>query len=115
LAQVTSIPLLGVVAHGSKQDKETMLLDAKGPIAESFRSIRVNLQYLAAGLDKKVLGVTSSIPGEGKTFCAVNIATELAMAGRRVMLVETDLRRKPGRTWQGSIPPLTLHFLVQLA
>ena len=93
LAQVTSIPLLGVVAHGSKQDKETMLHDVKGPITESFRSIRVNLQYLAAGLDKKVLGVTSSIPGEGKTFCAVNIATELAMAGRRVMLVETDLRR----------------------
>jgi capsular exopolysaccharide synthesis family protein len=93
LAQVTTIPLLGVVAHGSKSDKATMLREAKGPIAESFRSIRVNLQYLSAGLDKKVLGVTSSIPGEGKTFCAVNIATELAMSGRRVMLVETDLRR----------------------
>ncbi|GAB2700276.1 tyrosine protein kinase [Hymenobacter frigidus] len=93
LAEVTTIPLLGVVAHGSKSDKISMLRDAKGPIAESFRSIRVNLQYLAAGLDKKVLGVTSSIPGEGKTFCAVNIAAELAMSGRRVMLVETDLRR----------------------
>ena len=93
LAQVTSIPLLGVVAHGSRTDKATMLRDAKGPIAESFRSIRVNLQYLAAGPDKQVLGVTSSIPGEGKTFCAVNIASELAMSGRRVMLVETDLRR----------------------
>lgn len=93
LAQVTSIPLLGVVAHGSKADKATMLREVKGPIAESFRSIRVNLQYLAAGLDKKVIGVTSSIPGEGKTFCAVNLATELATSGRRVMLVETDLRR----------------------
>ncbi len=93
LAQVTTIPLLGVVAHGSKADKETMLHDAKGPIAESFRSIRVNLQYLMAGPEKKVLGVTSSVPGEGKTFCAVNIATELAMSGRRVMLMETDLRR----------------------
>ena len=93
LALVTSIPLLGVVAHGSRANKETMLRDAKGPIAESFRSIRVNLQYLAAGPDKQVLGVTSSIPGEGKTFCAVNIAAELAMSGRRVMLIETDLRR----------------------
>ena len=93
LAEVTSIPLLGVVAHGSSADKATMLRDAKGPIAESFRSIRVNLQYLAAGVDKKVLGVTSSIPGEGKTFCAVNIAAELAMSGRHVMLIETDLRR----------------------
>ena len=93
LAQVTNIPLLGVVAHGTRAAKETMLRDAKGPIAESFRSIRVNLQYLAAGPDKQVLGVTSSIPGEGKTFCAVNIASELAMSGRRVMLIETDLRR----------------------
>ena len=93
LAQITTIPLLGVVAHGTKTNKETMLRDAKGPIAESFRSIRVNLQYLTAGLDKQVLGVTSSIPGEGKTFCAVNLASELAMSGRRVMLVESDLRR----------------------
>ena len=93
LAQVTSIPLLGVVAHGSRANKATMLRDTKGPIAESFRSIRVNLQYLAAGPNKQVLGVTSSIPGEGKTFCAVNIAAELAMSGRRVMLMETDLRR----------------------
>jgi uncharacterized protein involved in exopolysaccharide biosynthesis len=93
LSRVTDIPLLGVVAHGSRTDKKSMLLDARGPIAESFRSIRVNLQYLAAGPDKKVLGVTSSIPGEGKTFCAVNLASELAMSGRRVVLIETDLRR----------------------
>ena len=93
LAQITSIPLLGVIAHGTKADKETMLRDPKGPIAESFRSIRVNLRYLTAGRDKQVMGITSSVPGEGKSFCAVNIAAELAMSGRRVMLVETDLRR----------------------
>ena len=111
LAEVTSIPLLGVVAHGSKQNKVTMLKDAKGPIAESFRSIRVNLQYLSAGMDKKVLGVTSSIPGEGKTFCAVNIATELAMAGRRVMLVETDLRR-PTVASYFDLAPVPTHGLA---
>ncbi|OON65683.1 hypothetical protein B0919_23705 [Hymenobacter sp. CRA2] len=93
LSEVTSIPLLGVIAHGSRKDKQTMLDTPKGPIAESFRSVRVNLQYLSAGLDKKVLGVTSSVPGEGKTFCAVNLAVELAYSGRRVILVETDLRR----------------------
>ena len=111
LAQVTSIPLLGVVAHGTTADKVTMLRDAKGPIAESFRSIRVNLQYLAAGLDKKVLGVTSSIPGEGKTFCAVNIAAELAMSGRRVVLVETDLRR-PTMASYFNLDPSPAHGLA---
>ncbi|RSK29829.1 GumC family protein [Hymenobacter metallilatus] len=93
LSRITTIPMLGVVAHGSKHDKETMLTDPKGPIAESFRSIRVNLQYLSAGLDKKVIGVTSSIPGEGKSFCAVNLAAEMAQSGRKVLLLECDLRR----------------------
>ncbi|GAB2779055.1 capsular exopolysaccharide synthesis family protein [Hymenobacter luteus] len=93
LSRITAIPLLGVVAHGSKQDKENMLHDPKGPLAESFRSIRVNLQYLAAGLDKKLIGVTSSVPGEGKTFCSVNLAAEMAQSGRKVLLLECDLRR----------------------
>ena len=93
LAQLTAIPVLGVVAHGARADIEHLLHQTHGPLAESFRSIRVNLQYLAAGPDKNVLGITSSVPGEGKTFCAVNLATELASSGRRVVLVETDLRR----------------------
>ncbi|GAA3995409.1 tyrosine-protein kinase domain-containing protein [Hymenobacter fastidiosus] len=93
LSRITAIPMLGVVAHGSSADKEHMLDNPKGPIAESFRSIRVNLQYLSAGLDKKIIGVTSSVPGEGKTFCAVNLAAEIAQSGRRVLLLECDLRR----------------------
>ncbi|GGG32967.1 polysaccharide biosynthesis tyrosine autokinase [Hymenobacter glacieicola] len=93
LSRITNIPMLGVVAHGTAQDKENMLRDPKGPIAESFRSIRVNLQYLAAGLDKKLIGVTSSVPGEGKTFCSVNLAAEMAQSGRKVLLLECDLRR----------------------
>ncbi|MCB2378943.1 polysaccharide biosynthesis tyrosine autokinase [Hymenobacter sp. BT635] len=101
LARITGIPMLGVVAHGTRADKENMLRDPKGPIAESFRSIRVNLQYLSAGLDKKIIGVTSSVPGEGKTFCAVNLAAELAQSGRRVLLLECDLRRPTVATYFG--------------
>ncbi|UOQ70038.1 GumC family protein [Hymenobacter cellulosilyticus] len=93
LSRITNIPLLGVVAHGSSADKENMLKEVKGPIAESFRSIRVNLQYLSAGLDKKLIGVTSSVPGEGKTFCTVNLAAEMAQSGRKVLVLECDLRR----------------------
>ncbi|NVO32567.1 polysaccharide biosynthesis tyrosine autokinase [Hymenobacter lapidiphilus] len=93
LAQLTDIPMLGIVTHGDRADTRNLLHETKGPLAESFRSIRVNLQYLAATPDKKVLGITSSVPGEGKSFCAVNLATELANSGRRVVLVETDLRR----------------------
>lgn len=99
LAQLTDIQVLGVVAHGSDADTRDLLYQSRGPLAEAFRSIRVNLQYLAAGPDKKVLGITSSVPGEGKTFCAVSLATELARAGHRVVLVETDLRRPTFATY----------------
>jgi capsular exopolysaccharide synthesis family protein len=70
-----------------------MLHDPRSPIAEAFRAVRVNMQYLAAGLDKRVIGVTSSVPGEGKSFCTVNLAAELAQSGRRVMVLECDMRR----------------------
>ena len=111
LSRITTIPILGVVAHGSKQDKANMLRDPKGPIAESFRSIRVNLQYLSAGLDKKVVGVTSSVPGEGKSFCAVNLAAEIAQSGRRVLLLECDLRRPTVAGYFGLEKACTEHGL----
>ncbi|MBT9393575.1 polysaccharide biosynthesis tyrosine autokinase [Hymenobacter sp. NST-14] len=111
LSRITTIPILGVVAHGTKQDKENMLRDPKGPIAESFRSIRVNLQYLSAGLDKKVVGVTSSVPGEGKSFCAVNLAAEIALSGRRVLLLECDLRRPTVASYFGLEGACTEHGL----
>lgn len=93
LARLTKIPLLGVIPHGTAADKATMLHDPRSSIAEAFRTVRVNMQYLAAGLDKRVIGVTSSVPGEGKSFCTVNLAAELAQSGRRVMVLECDMRR----------------------
>ena len=93
LARVTAIPVLGAVPHVAAKDKATMLRDQRGQVAEAFRSIRVNMQYLSAGIDKRVIGVTSSVPGEGKTFSAINLAAELAQGNRRVILLECDLRR----------------------
>jgi capsular exopolysaccharide synthesis family protein len=93
LTRLTNIPLLGVIPHGTAEEKQTMLHDPRSPIAEAFRAVRVNMQYLAAGLDKRVIGVTSSVPGEGKSFCTVNLAAELAQSGRRVVVLECDMRR----------------------
>jgi len=90
----TSIPFLGIITDaGSRNPKLPVLEKPLSAISESFRSLRVNLQYLAAGMDKKVIGITSSISGEGKTFCAVNLSADLAMSGKKVLLIETDMRR----------------------
>ncbi len=110
LARLTNIPLLGVIPHGTAQDKQTMLHDPRSLIAEAFRSVRVNMQYLAAGLDKRVIGVTSSVPGEGKSFCTVNLAAELAQSGRRVAVLECDMRR-PTLAGYFGIDPRARHGL----
>lgn len=62
-------------------------------MGESFRSLRVNLQYLTFGKDIQVIGFTSSGESEGKTFCAVNLAASMSQSGRRTVLIDTDLRR----------------------
>ncbi|GHA80387.1 GumC family protein [Pontibacter akesuensis] len=93
LGNITNIPFLGVVAHGTRKDKLAVLNNQRSAIAESFRSIRINLQYLMADNSFKVIGVTSSISGEGKTFCSVNLSSEMALSGKRVVLIESDMRK----------------------
>ncbi|WP_242928755.1 GumC family protein [Pontibacter vulgaris] len=94
LKAITDIPFLGVIAHNpDKKDGLVMLHQSRSAIAESFRSVRINLQYLASNTGTKVIGLTSSISGEGKTFCSVNLSLELASSGKKVVLIETDMRK----------------------
>lgn len=67
--------------------------DTKSPIAEAFRTLRTNLQFSFLGKDVKSLLVTSAGPGEGKSTVICNLAVALAQSGKRVVLVDTDLRR----------------------
>lgn len=93
ISSITNIPFLGVIAHGTKNDKLAVTNNPKSAIAESFRSIRINLQYLLSNSNFKVIGVTSSISGEGKTFCSVNLSSEFAASGKRTVLIESDMRK----------------------
>lgn len=93
LNNVTNIPFLGVIAHGTKADKLAVKNNPRSAIAESFRSIRINLMYLMSETSFKVIGVTSSVSGEGKTFTSVNLSSELAMSGKRTILIESDMRK----------------------
>jgi capsular exopolysaccharide synthesis family protein len=93
LNNVTNIPFLGVIAHGTKTDKLAVKNNPRSAIAESFRSIRINLQYLMSEKPFQVIGVTSSVSGEGKTFTSVNLSSEIAMSGKRTILIESDMRK----------------------
>ncbi len=93
LEQFTKIPFIGTISHASKREQSTIVAHARSAVGESFRSLRVNLQYLTLGQNANVIGITSSRESEGKTFCAVNLAAVMAYAGRRTILIDTDMRR----------------------
>jgi capsular exopolysaccharide synthesis family protein len=90
----TPIPFIGSITHGSKSDRQAVIVaNAKTALGESFRSLRVNLQYLTLGNETNVIGVTSSVESEGKTFCSINLAAAMAQAGRKTVIIDADLRR----------------------
>lgn len=89
----TKIPFIGTITHGNKREQGTIIAHARSPIGESFRSLRVNLQYLTLGKNANVIGITSSRESEGKTFCSVNLAAAMAHSGRKTILIDTDMRR----------------------
>jgi len=91
--QHTKIPFIGTISHANKREQGQIIAHARSPIGESFRSLRVNLQYLTLGKNANVIGITSSRESEGKTFCSVNLGAVMAYSGRRTILIDTDMRR----------------------
>lgn len=95
VASATPAPILGRITSDPAAAKLTPIAALTGTSrwAEAFRVLRTNMQYVEVDHDKKVIVVTSSLPGEGKTTTSVNLAVTMAMGAHSVVLVECDLRR----------------------
>ena len=93
LLNSTNIPILGLIGHSDNATSLVVSNASKSIIAESFRALRTNIQYLAADKVKKVITVTSSIGGEGKTFTTMNLAAIIALSGHKTVLIGGDLRK----------------------
>jgi len=93
LSKMTRIPILGVVGHVTKNDNLIVQHNPKSRIAEAFRSVRTNLQFFGSGSGNKVILITSSVGGEGKSFVTLNLAAVYAMQDYKVVIVGLDLRK----------------------
>lgn len=95
LKRLTNLPVLGEIIYTPEASEGYIIVDKdpKAAVTESFRAIRTNLEYMASDSSSKVILITSYNPGEGKTFCSVNLATILAKAGKGVLLLELDLHK----------------------
>jgi len=92
------LPYLGTIYHFNSKNRtyrgELQMIEAPySHVAEAFRTIKANLIFTASvGNPKKSILITSAVPSEGKTFVTANLGVALAQSGKRVLLVETDLR-----------------------
>ncbi len=95
IERLTEYPVLGKIMHNYKRINNVVFEFPLSSIAESYRTLRTNIDfYIKGGGHNKVIMVTSSIQGEGKSFTALNLAMSYAQLGRKTILMDFDLRKK---------------------
>jgi len=89
----TAIPILGSIIHDLTKAALTVHENPKSIIAESFRALRTNLQFMLTEPNGKIISIQSTNPNEGKSFITINLATILAMNNKKVLVIGADLRK----------------------
>ena len=91
----TTIPVLGEIPHRKSNINDSDIVvstQSEDVIGEAFRLLRLNMTFI--NKDARVIMFTSTMPGEGKTFISRNFAATLGLAGKKVVLVDTDIRKR---------------------
>jgi len=89
----TNLPILGNIFHDLTKSDLPVFENPKSNIAESFRGIRTNLQFMFTKPQGKIISIHSIIPCEGKSFISINLATILAMNNNNVLIISIDMRK----------------------
>ncbi|MEP2772824.1 MAG: polysaccharide biosynthesis tyrosine autokinase [Fulvivirga sp.] len=96
LEKLTTAPILGAVPVASEKMEITKLVIDQSPksaVSEALRSIRTNIEFMLHNDAKRVISVTSTIGGEGKTFVSVNLGGIIALSKKKVLILDLDMRK----------------------
>lgn len=98
IESLTNIPIIGIIRKytDAVDEDNRQILSIKNPkslFAESVRSVRTNLSFLASEKQSKIVCITSEISGEGKSFTTVNLASTLSLIEKKVIVIAADLRK----------------------
>lgn len=93
IEKITEAPILGEIGHSYSDKTLIVNLTNRSLIAEQFRILRSNLQYIIGNKPKYTILVTSSFSGEGKSFISTNMGSVLALTGKKVIILEFDIRK----------------------
>lgn len=91
--KVTETPIVGEIGHSYSDKVLIVNKTSRGMVAEQFRIVRANLQYVINNISNPVILVTSSYSGEGKSFVSTNMAAVMALTGKKTILLEFDIRK----------------------
>ncbi|MDP4267187.1 MAG: polysaccharide biosynthesis tyrosine autokinase [Bacteroidota bacterium] len=92
IEKITNIPVLGIIGHSNFNTDLVVTQYPKSILTESFKSLKANLQFFSPNSKSKLLVITSSIRGEGKSFFCANIASTFAVSNKKVIIIGCDLR-----------------------
>lgn len=87
------IPVLSTILHNESKENLVVFNNGKSGIAEGFRSLRSNIKFLIPKEKQITFMITSTISGEGKTFCAMNLASVYSLTGKKTILIGCDMRK----------------------
>lgn len=93
IEKITTAPILGEIGHSYSDKVLVVNKTTRSMVAEQFRIIRSNLQYILNKKDKSTILFTSSFSGEGKSYVTTNMGAVLALAGKRTVILEFDIRK----------------------
>lgn len=93
IERLTSAAILGEVGHSYHKQALVVTNNNRSVVAEQFRIIRSNLQYVLNHVQKPIVLVSSSFSGEGKSFISTNVGAVLALAGKKTVILEFDIRK----------------------